>query len=152
MVVQVGTLESRPAGRMTDGDSALRKRFDRLVLGLSQLPPNAGGPRSAFEVHAPFTGECLGTVPQCTAEDVALAADCARVAQKRWAARSLDERRRIFFRYHDLVLERQEELLDLIQIEGGKARRHALEEVYDVPLNARYYAAHAPDLLRPRRR
>ena len=61
-------------------------------------------------------------------------------------------RRAIFLRYHDLVLDHQEQLLDLVQIEGGKARRHAVEEIYDVAINARYYAYHAAGFLRPRRR
>ena len=57
----------------------------------------------------------------------------------------------IFLRYHDLILDHQEQLLDLVQIESGKARRHAVEEIYDVAINARSLcvsrgrlAAHAP--------
>ena len=131
---------------------ALRACLAPLIWGLSDMVPQAGGPRDVTTVRAPFTGEVLGTVPACNAADVALAAARAREAQRRWAARPLSERRRIFMRYHDLVLERQEFLLDLLQIEGGKARRHALEEVYDVAINARYYAVHAEAYLRPRRR
>ena len=55
-------------------------------------------------------------------------------------------------RYHDLLLERREQVLDLIQLEAGKARRHALEEVLDTAMVARYYAHHAERHLRPRRR
>ncbi len=108
--------------------------------------------RPQVDVHAPFNGECIGTVPACTADDVKLAATRARAAQKEWAARPLAERRRVFLRYHDLILDRLESLLDLVQIEGGKSRRHALEEVYDVAINARYYAQHAEALLRTQRR
>ncbi len=43
-------------------------------------------------------------------------------------------------------------MLDLIQLENGKARRHAFEEVIDVALTARYYAHTAEDYLRPKRR
>jgi acyl-CoA reductase-like NAD-dependent aldehyde dehydrogenase len=49
-------------------------------------------------------------------------------------------RQRIFLRFHDLVLDRQDELLDLIQWESGKARSHAFEEVAHVAMTARYYA------------
>ena len=65
------------------------------------------------------------------------------------AARSLLGRhepspsRRIFLRFHDLLLERQGEVLDLIQLETGKARRHAFEEVLDTAIVSRYYAFHA---------
>ena len=46
----------------------------------------------------------------------------------------------VLLRLHDLVLDRQDEVLDLVQLETGKARRHAFEEVVDVALNARHYA------------
>jgi succinate-semialdehyde dehydrogenase / glutarate-semialdehyde dehydrogenase len=132
--------------------TGLRARFEPLTLGLADMVPLAPGPHDTIDVHAPFTAECIGTVPATTPEDVALAAERAQRAQQAWAATPLDERRRVFLRYHDLVLDRREALLDLIQIEGGKARRHAVEEFFDVPLNARYYAQHAHEYLRPRRR
>ena len=57
------------------------------------------------------------------------------------------DRARIFLRFHDLLLERQDEVLDLIQLETGKARRHAFEEVLDTAVVCRYYARHAKKLL-----
>ena len=98
------------------------------------------GPRETMEVDKPFTGEILGTVPKCTPEDVALAFERAHAAQREWAKTSWAERKRIFLKLHDLVLSGQDEALDLIQLEAGKARRHGFEEVLDVALNARYYA------------
>jgi len=130
----------------------LRGRIAPLIAGLDALVPQAGGARERSIVRAPFTGEAVGSTPACIAEDVALAAERARAAQAAWADTSPAYRRAIFLRYHDLVLDRQEQLLDLIQIEGGKARRHAIEEVFDVAISARYYAYHAAGYLRPRRR
>ena len=109
-------------------------------------------PHETTTVRAPFTGETLGTVPICTVEDVVLVLSRAREAQLAWAARPLAERTAIFLRYHDLVLKRQDELLDLIQLESGKARLSALDEVFDVAINCRHYAIHAASYLRPRRR
>ena len=43
-------------------------------------------------------------------------------------------------------------MLDLIQLENGKARRHAFEEVIDVGLASRYYAHTADAYLSPKRR
>ena len=54
-------------------------------------------------------------------------------------------------RVHDLVLERQSDVLDLIQVESGKARVSAFEEVCDIALVARHYAARAGRYLAPRR-
>ena len=76
----------------------------------------------------------------------------ARAAQAAWSRRTFADRARIFLRFHDLLLERQNEVLDLIQWETGKARRHAFEEILDTAIVTRYYARRAARLLRPRRR
>jgi acyl-CoA reductase-like NAD-dependent aldehyde dehydrogenase len=76
----------------------------------------------------------------------------ARAAQPAWAARPVAERARVVRRFHDLLLDRQDECLDLAQLEAGKARRDALEELGDVAIVARHYAARAAALLAPRRR
>jgi len=65
---------------------------------------------------------------------------------------SMAHRARIFLRFHDLVLEQQAQLLDLIQLESGKARVHGFEEVADTAIVSRHYARHAARYLRPRRR
>lgn len=142
---------SVPAAPRTGGVAGLRARIAPLIAGLDELAPLAG-PRERKLIRAPFTGEVIGSVPVCTAEDVAFAAERARAAQVEWAKTPLSHRRAIFLRYHDLMLDHQEQLLDLVQIEGGKARRNAVEEVYDVAINARYYAYHAAGFLRTRRR
>lgn len=72
--------------------------------------------------------------------------------QKTWAAWPVAQRADVLLRFHDLVLQRQDEVLDLIQLENGKARRHAFEEILDVAMNARYYAHTAEKYLRPQRR
>ncbi len=105
-----------------------------------------------LEVTVPATGEILGRVPRGTPDDVTAAAGAARRAQPGWAATSPRERARLFLDFADLVLERQDEVLDLVQLENGKARRHAFEEVGDVALVCRYYARTAAGLLRTRRR
>ena len=62
------------------------------------------------------------------------------------------ERAAVLLRYHDLVLDRQGELLDLIQAENGKARVWAFEEIMDQAVTARYYARLAPRALKPHAR
>src|SRR4051794_30702218 len=88
-----------------------------------------GGEREAMAVEQPFTGQPLGEVPRSAAEDVAAAVARAREAQTAWARTTFAQRRAILHRFHDLVLSRQDEILDLIQLEAGKARRHAFEEI-----------------------
>lgn len=97
--------------------------------------PSGSGSR---DVTNAMTGRRLGVIPQCTPDDVVAAAGRARAVQRAWAQRPLAERTAVMLRFHDLVLRRQEEILDIIQLESGKARAHAFEEVADVCLTARY--------------
>jgi succinate-semialdehyde dehydrogenase/glutarate-semialdehyde dehydrogenase len=53
---------------------------------------------------------------------------------------------------HDLVLDRQSEVLDLIQLESGKVRADAYEEVGEVALVCRHYARRAERYLASRHR
>jgi succinate-semialdehyde dehydrogenase/glutarate-semialdehyde dehydrogenase len=111
-----------------------------------------GSEHEKLEIENPVTGKCLGTVPECTAQDVELAVQRARSAQTRWGASDWHTRRSLLLRFHDLVLDRQDEILDVIQLESGKARRHGFEEIMDAAMNARYYANTAERHLRTRRR
>ncbi|GIH72056.1 succinic semialdehyde dehydrogenase [Sphaerimonospora thailandensis] len=104
------------------------------------------------EIPAPFTGEPLAEVPVSTAEDVRTAHARARAAQEAWAALPIRERIEPFLRLHDAMLDRRAELLDIVQWETGKARRHAYEEVLDAAGCTLYYARRAPGLLSPHRR
>lgn len=121
-----------------------------LLARLGALVTPAG-PRERFDVLAPFTGQRLGSLPRCTPDDVADAARRVRAAQPAWGTTSVRDRCAVLLRFHDLLIERREQALDLIQLESGKARRHALEEVLDTSLVARYYGLHAESHLRTRR-
>jgi aldehyde dehydrogenase (NAD+)/succinate-semialdehyde dehydrogenase/glutarate-semialdehyde dehydrogenase len=76
----------------------------------------------------------------------------ARQAQQSWTAISPTERSRLFLRLHDMLLDRREQVLDVLQTETGKARMHANEELLDVLSSVLYYARTAPRLLKPARR
>ena len=108
--------------------------------------------RTRVASFAPFTGQELTGIPQGLPEDVDLACERARAAQPRWGAWTAARRGRVLMSLHDLLLADHEQVLDLIQLESGKARRHALEEVLDTALVARHYGQNAARYLRPRRR
>ncbi|MET8996935.1 succinic semialdehyde dehydrogenase [Amycolatopsis sp. NPDC004169] len=111
-----------------------------------------GGADSApIRMRAPFTGLPIATLPQATDADVRAVFAGARTAQRAWADRSPAERARVLTRLHDLVLARQDEVLDLVQVEAGKARLDAFDEVSATALVAAYYGKHAPKILAPRR-
>jgi succinate-semialdehyde dehydrogenase/glutarate-semialdehyde dehydrogenase len=131
----------------------LHSSFDPLIFEkLPTLATLCPGSHTPIVVRAPFTGDRLGEIPSGDEADVELAVNLARAAQPAWSERSFAERARILLRFHDLLLDRQREVLDLIQLETGKARRYAFEEVLDTAVVARYYALHSEAILKPRRR
>ncbi|MGW6532184.1 succinic semialdehyde dehydrogenase [Streptomyces venezuelae] len=101
--------------------------------------------------HSPLTGEKLADLPESTPEDVTTAFQRARTAQIAWARTPAKQRAAVLLRFHDLVLQRQAEVLDLIQLETGKSRLHAHEEVQAVVVAARHYGRKAPSYLAPKR-
>lgn len=101
---------------------------------------------------SPLTGDEIATVPVSSVDDVSAAFEAARRAQRAWARTSLQARQRMLLRLHDLVLDRQEELLDLIQLESGKARAHAFDEIAHLALTARYYGRRLAAIVGPHRR
>ena len=127
-------------------------RVNSTLLTRLAARADAPGERPPLPVEAPFTAETLGSVPRATPDDIGAACHSARVAQRDWARVSPAARARVLLNFHDLLIANANEILDLIQLESGKARRHALEEVLDTAVTARYYAHTTADLLRRRRR
>ena len=155
-----GTMEpttTETAGpQMNGGAKALRSvsspRITPELLERLARRVTVGGDREMMDVGIPFTGEVLGELPLCNAEDVRAAVRRARVAQSEWAEKAFSERAKVIMRYHDYVLDHQDEVLDLIQLECGKARRDAFEEVADSAVCSRYYALHGEEHVGPERR
>ncbi|MGV8859158.1 succinic semialdehyde dehydrogenase [Rhodoglobus sp.] len=122
------------------------RRRDALVAQLSCTTAHTA------TVIAPFTGQRLHELPQSSVDDVRDAAASARVAQLAWHAAGFAHRRRVLLRAHDLLLERREELLDLLQTETGKTRGQAFEEIFQAASVTRYYAVSAKRVLASTRR
>jgi len=126
---------------------ALDQFFVRRLT--SRLVATSG---TSTTVYSPATGQPLGVVPKSSPEDVLVAFDRARLVAKQWAKTSLDERSAMLLRFHDLVLRRREEIMDIICWESGKARIHAFDEPLHVALTARYYARSLKKHMEPRRK
>ncbi|MEU6340538.1 succinic semialdehyde dehydrogenase [Streptomyces sp. NPDC046977] len=146
---------SGPAGPAGDGNpvapSGSRTAADVVTPDLvARLTRGVGGSGRTAN-HTPMTGETLAELPESTPQDVAAAYERAREAQRAWAATPVRRRAAVLLRFHDLVLRRQAEVLDLIQLETGKTRLHAHEEVQAVAVAARHYGLKAPSYLRPKR-
>ncbi|MEU8028250.1 succinic semialdehyde dehydrogenase [Streptomyces sp. NPDC049099] len=136
-------LAPAPEGARTAADVVTPELVAQLTKGV------VGSGRTAN--HTPFTGEKLADLPESTPEDVQKAFEAARTAQAVWEKTPVRQRAAVLLRFHDLVLQRQAEVLDLIQLETGKARLHAHEEVQAVAVAARHYGRKAPAYLRPKR-
>lgn len=121
---------------------------DEVAALTSRLVASNGG---STTTTAPATEAPLANVPLSTPDDVRRAAAAARAAQSGWAATPLAERARVLLRFGDLLLDAQSDVLDLIQLETGKARLHAFEEVYDLASQARHLAVRGPRYLASRR-
>jgi succinate-semialdehyde dehydrogenase/glutarate-semialdehyde dehydrogenase len=126
---------------------AVAPSLARALAG--RIVATGGAPHTTY---APFTGQPIAVLAQSSPADVAAAAEAARRAQRTWSRTPLDERARVLIAFHDLVLDRQDDLLDLIQWECGKARKHAFEEVAHVAMTSRFYARLAHEHLDPGRR
>lgn len=125
---------------------------DALPFDLVQrlLTHARAGSAPSVEVFAPATGRKIVDLPQSSTADIDAAFASAREAQREWATTPIADRVAILRRIHDLVLDEQQVILDIVQTETGKSRVHAFDEVSDVAVNARYYAAEAKKLLAPR--
>jgi hypothetical protein len=76
----------------------------------------------------PSTGKRIFDLPQLSANDVHEAVLKARAFAPSWSATPAKERQAVLTRLHDLMLENESKLLDVLQLETGKSRAHAFEE------------------------
>ncbi|MGV9410638.1 succinic semialdehyde dehydrogenase [Nocardia sp. NPDC003693] len=126
---------------------------DALPFDLVQrlLGHAVAGGAPAVEVFAPATGRKIADLPQSSVADVETAFATARRVQAEWARTPIEERVAVLRRVHDLVLAEQDTILDIVQTETGKSRVHAFDEVSDVAVNTRYYAAEGKRILAHRK-
>ncbi|MGK4004102.1 aldehyde dehydrogenase family protein [Sorangium sp. So ce1036] len=101
--------------------------------------------------YAPATGELLGEVPNTSADEVRAAVARARRAQEAWGALPVEERCQRVLRFRDAIVDRSDEIVDLLSRECGKPRHEALlHEVLVAADMATYFASTAPRALEPR--
>jgi len=109
--------------------------------------------RRHLQLRSPVSLEPTGELVCANAEDVAAAIARARAAQSAWAATSMQERTAIVQRARQIVLEMQDEIIDTVVAETGKARTDAMSmEIFSVADSLCYYAKNAGKFLAPRKR
>ena len=120
-------------------------RLERLVRHVSRTTDNGEEPVTPL---APYDLLPTATVPASSVADVTAAVDSARLAQRAWALLPYAQRAQVVLRFHDLLVEHQDEVLDLIQWEMGKNRFSAWQEILQVATIARHYARHGARYLK----
>jgi succinate-semialdehyde dehydrogenase/glutarate-semialdehyde dehydrogenase len=109
--------------------------------------------RRRFRIKSPVSLESIGEFEAATAEDVKAAVERARVAQREWATRSFAERAKILWRWVEVIAESQDELVELVLKETGKARNEAIMmEVMAPCMQIAHYAKYGAKYLRTKKR
>jgi aldehyde dehydrogenase (NAD+)/succinate-semialdehyde dehydrogenase/glutarate-semialdehyde dehydrogenase len=151
---------NRRESTMNRSGSAIRRTETRGSTGATgvsgdqvrRLLSGVTATGTPVDTITPATGEHLISLPQSTTANVEAAFLAARAAQRSWAAIPPAKRVKPFLRLADMFLSRQDEGLDILQWETGKARLHGFDEIADAMSSTLYYARHAPKLLKPARR
>lgn len=114
--------------------------------------PSANGQGGAtVRSYAPATGELLGEVPSMSPDEVRAVVARAKRAQEAWGALPVEERCERLLRFRDAIVDRADEIVDLLSRECGKPRHEALlHEVMVVADLITHFAKVAPRALAPR--
>jgi len=87
------------------------------------------GSNETIDVTNPATGEVLGTIPKMGAEETRRAIEAAQAAYPAWRAKTAKDRAAILRRWHDLMMENQDDLARLMTAEQGKPLAESLGEI-----------------------
>jgi len=116
-------------------------------------PIETPGPRRRYRASSPATLAPIGEFECANAEDVRAAVQRARKAQAAWAELPVGERAQVLWRLLDQFVARQDEIIELVIQETGKARSEAISmEVFACCDAITYYAKRAAKFLAPEQR
>ena len=93
-----------------------------------------------FESRNPATGELIGVFPKSSAEDVDRAVEAAKAAYERWRLVPAPRRGELLYRFGRLLIERKEELAQLMSREMGKVLVEARGDVQEA-IDMSFYMA-----------
>jgi acyl-CoA reductase-like NAD-dependent aldehyde dehydrogenase len=106
--------------------------------------------RHQIECLNPATGERLGTLPAASAEDVAVAIERARAAQKAWAQSSFAQRRAVLGHLLDHILAHADDICASVVQDSGKTWENALlGEIMPVCNKIRWVMKNGEKYLKP---
>lgn len=94
----------------------------------------------AIEVDNPATNTILGTVPKLGAAETRRAIEGAEAAFPSWASKTAKERATILRRWHELMLEHEDDLARIMTLEQGKPLAEAKGEIVYAASFIEWYA------------
>lgn len=113
----------------------------------------AAAERDVLESFAPFGGGKIGETPVMSADEVREVVARARRAQVLWAETSWAERSERLLRFRDALMDRSDDVVQLLSRETGKPRYESLMHELSVVVDlCSYYAKHAQSMLAPEER
>ncbi|MEQ8449332.1 MAG: NAD-dependent succinate-semialdehyde dehydrogenase [Nitratireductor sp.] len=84
---------------------------------------------ATLDVTNPANGQTIGTVPKSGKAETRRAIEAAEKAFQSWKKTSANERSKLLRRLHDLILENQDPLAELLTMEQGKSLTEAKGEI-----------------------
>ena len=115
---------------------------------IALAPSNLERPTQTVRTYAPATGELLAELPVTSDDEVRRTVARARKAQAAWSVLPVEERVARLRRLRDAVVERAEDLVEVIARECGKPRHEALmHEVATLLDTIGWVCDHAPEAL-----
>lgn len=117
-----------------------------LIAGSSvvtETSENIPVPNAINVINPANHSDIVGSVVEATNDQVNLALEAAKNAQKEWATLSPITRAEILFRAADLMESRMQKLMVLLSRESGKTYSNGISEVREAVDFLRYYAAQA---------
>lgn len=104
--------------------------------------------RPSFNSHDPASDEVIGTYPIMSKNEVDDVVAHARLASAQWQGLGFGERKRVLLAWSSLIINRIEQIADLISRETGKPLSDARLEVSIAVNHMSWAARHAESILR----
>ena len=104
--------------------------------------------RPSFNSHNPATEEVIGTYPIMSKSEVADVVAHARLATAQWQGLGFSGRKRVLLAWSSLIINRIDQIADLISLETGKPLSDAKLEVSIAVNHIGWAARHAESIMR----
>ena len=99
-----------------------------------------------IDINSPIDNSLVGRVPAMTKEEVDIAINGAKEAQKEWKKRTLNERAEILCKAADLLVENKEELAHIMMMEIAKDLKSCRSEILRTADFIRFTSENAKNL------